>query len=67
MVIPWLSRFVETAARSPSRVGRGEQRTQADLLIAATALENSLPLVTRNLRDFQDLGLELIDPFAPPS
>ena len=35
----------------------------ADALIAATALQHHLPLVTHNLRDFQEIeGLEVIDP-----
>ena len=36
----------------------------ADLLLAATALEHGLVVVTRNLRHFQSTGVELIDPFA---
>ena len=32
--------------------------------IAAIALVNDLTLVTRNLADFQDLGLKLKDPFV---
>jgi predicted nucleic acid-binding protein len=43
---------------------RGLARTQADMLIAATALEHRLPLITRNVRDFQDLGIPLLNPFA---
>ncbi|MBF0261328.1 MAG: type II toxin-antitoxin system VapC family toxin [Magnetococcales bacterium] len=36
-----------------------------DAIIAATALEHALPLVTRNLADFESVqGLSLIDPFA---
>ncbi|MBA3285742.1 MAG: type II toxin-antitoxin system VapC family toxin [Nitrosopumilus sp.] len=34
-----------------------------DALIAATALTHNLKLVTRNVKDFQFTGLELINPF----
>ena len=43
---------------------RGRQRTQADMLIAATAQVNQLTLVTRNIRDFEDCGVALLDPFS---
>lgn len=43
---------------------RGQQRTQADMLIAATAQLNQLTLVTRNIRDFEDCGVALLDPFS---
>lgn len=35
----------------------------ADLLIAATALEYGLTVVTRNIRHFEPTGVTLIDPF----
>lgn len=35
----------------------------ADLLIAATALEHGLTVVTRNIRHFEPTGVTLIDPF----
>jgi toxin FitB len=36
----------------------------ADAAIAATALTYGLRLATRNLRDFDEIGLDLIDPFT---
>ena len=42
----------------------GQQRTQADMLIAATAQLHQLTLVTRNIRDFEDCGVALLDPFS---
>lgn len=42
---------------------RGEQRTQADMLIAATAWEHDLAVVTRNVRDFEGCGVAVLNPF----
>jgi toxin FitB len=44
---------------------RQQQRIKIpDALIAATALTQTVPLVTRNIRDFSGIdGLQLIDPF----
>ena len=42
---------------------RGVPRTQADMLIAATAHVERLTLVTRNVRDFTECGIALLDPF----
>ena len=36
-----------------------------DALIAGTAQANALSLATRNARDFEDLGLDVIDPWNP--
>jgi predicted nucleic acid-binding protein len=41
----------------------GMQRTQADMLIAATALEHNLALATRNTKDFEGCGIPLVNPF----
>ncbi len=43
---------------------RGHTRTQADMLIAATARVHHLTLVTRNTRDFEDCMIPLLDPFS---
>lgn len=36
----------------------------ADLLIAATALEHGLSVVTRNVRHFEPTGVDVVDPSA---
>jgi predicted nucleic acid-binding protein len=42
---------------------QGIIRTQADLLIAATAKVHNLVLATRNTCDFEGCGLQLFNPF----
>jgi predicted nucleic acid-binding protein len=37
-----------------------------DAMIAATALVHGLTVVTRNVRDFEALGVEVFNPFGPP-
>ncbi len=75
----WFSEFVPVfcdvlpvtpaiAQRAGNLRGRfqatGETRTQADMLIAATALQHQLPLATRNSRDFERCGVALVNPFT---
>ena len=75
----WLERFLEercavlpiseAIARKAGELrgslqARGSVRTQADMLIAATAQVHQLALVTRNVRDFEECGLALLNPFA---
>ena len=43
---------------------RGVARSQADMIIAATAQAHGLTLVTRNTRDFDGCGIALLNPFA---
>ena len=42
---------------------RGISITTADGLIAATALEHGLAIVTRNVKDFADSGALIVDPW----
>ena len=42
----------------------GKARTQADMLIAATAQVRGLTLVTRNIRDFEACSIAVINPFS---
>ncbi len=42
----------------------GQPLAMADGLIAATVLHESMALVTRNTKDFQGLGVELINPWG---
>lgn len=74
----WLDRTVEIYAerilavdptvarrwgRLAARIGHGG----ADLLIAATALEHGLTVVTGNVRHFAPTGVLVEDPFADPA
>jgi len=43
---------------------KGETRSQADMLIAATALAHRLTLVTFNEDDFEGCGMTVLNPFA---
>ena len=54
------SAFAEIAAR---RRSLGRPITQFDCQIAATAFVHSAELATRNVRDFEDCGIGLIDPW----
>ena len=52
------------AARICARLHIPDQHPYNDALIAATAIRHDLTLVTRNLRDFADLNVPLLNPFA---
>ncbi len=45
------------------RKRHGQPLAMADGLIAATALHESMALVTRNTKDFQNVGVELLNPW----
>lgn len=42
----------------------GRPKPMADAQIAAVALRNGLTLATRNVRDFRDMGVTLVNPWA---
>ena len=44
---------------------RGFQIDSPDGLIAATAIEHNLTLVTGNVKDFDGLGVEIFNPWTP--
>jgi toxin FitB len=46
------------------RLPTGRTIGVANALIAATALVHGLAMVTRNVRDFEDTGVELLNPWA---
>jgi toxin FitB len=47
------------------RLNAGDPLSVIDSLIAATALENDLTLVTRNIDDVRRTGVKLLNPFEP--
>ncbi len=64
-IMPITPNIAQTAGELRGRLRRqGITRSQADMLIAATAQIHQLTLVTRNIRDFEGCGLSLINPFS---
>ena len=55
------------AARRWGRLADALGHASADLLIAATALEHGLTVVTRNARHFEPTGVSVMDPFVGPN
>jgi predicted nucleic acid-binding protein len=57
--------IAETAGRLRAfEKANGRVLTVADSLMAATAVIRDLALVTRNIKDFETLGLKLVNPFT---
>ena len=66
-VLPFDSRAArEYAEIAASRRTAGRPVAPADCQIAAIARSRDLTLATRNVRDFADMELELVDPWADP-
>jgi len=51
-------------ARIFARLDVPDRRPWADAMIAATALHHDLTLVTRNVKDFDFPGLQVVNPFS---
>ena len=60
--------LTEATKRTPSprvvRWLRHNERRLTDSLIAVTALAHGFVLATRNRRDFEASGVEIVDPFG---
>ena len=52
------------AARRCGALSAAIGNDSADLMIAATALEHGLTVVTRNASDFEPAGVAVLDPFS---
>ena len=53
-------------ARRWGRLSDAVGHSGVDLLIAATALEHGLTVVTGNIRHFEPTGVPIVNPFLPP-
>jgi predicted nucleic acid-binding protein len=56
--------FDLATARRRGALSASLHNDSADLMIAATALEHGLTVVTRNVSDFQPTGVAVLDPFS---
>lgn len=64
-VLPVNTDVARRAGELRAQFGRqGLVRSQADMLIAATAQVHALTLVTRNVRDFEGCGIAVLNPFS---
>jgi predicted nucleic acid-binding protein len=63
--LPWDAAVSRRWARLVSELRRkGEAMPLLDAMIAATALEHDLTVVTRNVSDFQKAGVRVFNPFV---
>ena len=56
--------FTEGVAMRCARLHVPDRRSDRDSMIAATALEHGLAVVTRNVRDFEGTGAKLLNPWG---
>ena len=42
-----------------------DPRSDSDALIAATGITHAMPIVTRNVADFEPTGVQIINPWEP--
>ncbi len=64
-ILPFDSEAARTYAEiAAARRAVGRPLSQADGQIAAIARSRGLAVATRNVRDFTDMGIDLIDPWA---
>jgi toxin FitB len=54
----------QTVAEAWAELMVPNPRPPIDMLIAATARSNGLTLVTRNIRDFANCGIDLLNPWS---
>ena len=57
--------FTDTTAMLCAAMHVPNPRSDRDAMIAATALEHGMTVVTRNVADFTGTGVQLINPFMP--
>ena len=56
--------FDTAIARRCAALHVPDPKPERDAIIAATALVHGLTLATRNIADFQNMGVKLVDPWA---
>lgn len=56
-----------STAEEWGRLNAAGPRNTVDSLIAASARIHELTVVTRNVRDFEDCGVPVLNPWQPPS
>ena len=64
-LLAWFDGFIGRNQVLDATAAIGQVRSQADMLIAATAQVHALTLVTRNVRDFDGCGIAVLNPFTP--